>query len=109
MSDGLPDREDAGVAYRYLCKTDEKYARACATLGAKEQGVKVAKAIAMGKHDGAYNERERQALCSPEYKLALGEQEEAAYNKILLDTKRKRAVVCLETWRTIESSRRLGV
>jgi len=105
----LPDEERVSKAVDYLVKTDEPWARACAALEAAEMAQKQEREIAFLEAEGTQAERAARANSSGRVKLAGKAVETAMFERELLKARRATALVCIEIWRTLESSRRRGI
>lgn len=104
----LPDEARVDRAFNYLAESDEPWARACATLEAAEMAQKQEREIAFLEAEGTQAERAARANSAGRVKLAAKAVETATYEKELLKARRATALVCIDIWRTLESSRRRG-
>lgn len=101
----LPDEKAVERYMHSLAQSDEQYAQACASLTAAREGLKVAKALGTPK-SGTVQEKENEALTSPEYTLALEKLKQAEYEKMLLSLRREQWVLGIEVWRSLSANRR---
>lgn len=102
------DAGEVEKALRYLAKTDEEHARAKALVKALEQSLKTTRGLIFLDAQGTVAEREARSYGHDAYQAKLGEYKEAIYDYELLENKRTRAVLTIDLWRTVESSRRAG-
>lgn len=105
----LPDEARVDKAFDYLVSSDEPWARACAALEAAEMAQKMEREVAFLEAEGTQAERAARANSAGRVKLAAKTVESAMYERELLKARRATALVCIDIWRTLESSRRKSV
>tara|TARA_R110002020_G_scaffold42017_1_gene123471 strand:+ start:151 stop:441 length:291 start_codon:yes stop_codon:yes gene_type:complete len=88
-----------------LGESDEAMAQATATHSAAKENLKVQRALATPS-TGTSIERERAALTSAQYKLALDALKEAEFQKTLLSLKRKQWELGIDVWRSLNANMR---
>ena len=104
----LPTEEIVGKALTYLADTDADYAEALSAVNAIEHQLKVLKAQEFLNASGTVAEREAVALTSEGYRQALDDLSEAVTTRDLLATRRKRAELTVDVWRSLNANRRMG-
>ena len=102
---GLPTESNVEEWLKKLGESDQPYAAACATLTVKKESLKIAKARALGA-TGTAAEKERTALTSPEYQIAIEELRDAEYEKKLLELRRTQYILGIEVWRSLNANLR---
>ncbi len=106
----LPGEEQVAAALAYLSKTDEEWARSCASLEAAELGVKTARDIAFLEFDGGTQaERSARANTTATVRQAYKALEDAVFSKRLIEARRARAILTIDVWRSLNSNRRAGM
>ena len=88
-----------------LAESDHAFANACAVYTAAKEGLKIAKASAM-PDKGTVAEREKQALVSAEYELAVKKLSAAEYEKTLLHLQREQWIMGIDVWRSLNANQR---
>ena len=101
----LPTENHVEQWLTQLGETDEAMAQATAEYSAAKENIKVQKAIATPS-SGTSIERERAALTSALYKLALEKLREAEYQKMLLSLKRRQWELGIDVWRSLNANMR---
>ena len=101
----LPTENDVDKALNALAESDQLFAQRTAELTAAKEGLKISKAQAMPRK-GTSQERENEALTSPQYSEALDKLKKAEYHKVLLGLRREGWQLTIDCWRTLEASRR---
>ena len=101
----LPTENDVDKALNALAQSDQEYAQRTAELTAAKEGLKVAKAQAMPRK-GTSQERENEALTSPQYAEALTKLRDAEYRKVLLGLRREGWALQIEVFRTLSANQR---
>ncbi len=104
----LPGEDDVSKALNYLASTDEAEANAKALVKAVDEGRKIIKAQVFLAAKGTAAERTEIAYASPEYQAQIERQQDATADHALLHTKRKRAELMIEVWRSTNANRRKG-
>jgi len=103
----VDDFKEAEKAYHYLAETDEEYARAKADMLAKKYMVKVAYSVAvLESGESSVSAREADAQRSKGHQSAIVGYREAVLHFETINAKRQRALLAIERWRTLESTRR---
>ena len=101
----LPTENDVDKALNTLAQSDQEYAQRTAELTAAKEGLKVDKAQAMPRK-GTSQERENEALTSPQYAEALTKLRDAEHRKVFLGLRREGWQLTIDVWRILEASRR---
>lgn len=99
---------DPEKALDYLASTDEAYARAKAMVKFLEHKRKTIKATLYLDAKGTINERESYAYKHEEMIKFLDEYQDAVYDEQILASKRKRAELTIEVWRSKNANQRKG-
>lgn len=96
-------------ALEYLADSEEEYAnlRASKDLEGKRLEITLASGIIDSKKSSVAAKKV-ESLDSQEYKVVIEEMQTMLEAFYLIDAKRKRAEITIETWRTLEASRRRG-
>jgi hypothetical protein len=101
----LPTEQHVEKWLMQLGESDEAMAQATAAYSAAKENIKVQKAIATPS-TGTSIERERAALTSAQYKLALDALKEAEFQKTLLSLKRRQWELGIDVWRSLNANMR---
>lgn len=101
----LPNEKMVEKWLNDLGESDHAYANACAVYTAAKEGLKIAKAAAM-PNGGTVAEREKQALISAEYEVAVKKLSAAEYEKTLLHLQREQWIMGIDVWRSINANQR---
>ncbi len=99
---------DPEKALDFLSETDEAYAQAKARVKFLEHKRKTIKATEYLEATGTINERESTAYTSEAMKAFLDEYHSAVYDEQILASKRKRAELTIEVWRSKNANQRRG-
>lgn len=105
----LPDEKQVERALRYLEESEEAHARAMARKERMESELKISRDVAFLEADGTVAERQAHAGVSATYRAAVEAMESAYVEAEILKSKRQRAILTLEIWRSLNASRRAGV
>jgi len=101
----LPTEQHVEKWLMQLGETDEAMAQATAEYSAAKENLKVQRALATPS-TGTSIERERAALTSAQYKIALDALKEAEYQKTLLGLKRRQFELGIDVWRSLNANLR---
>ena len=101
----LPTEQHVEKWLMQLGESDEAMAQATATHSAAKENLKVQRALATPS-TGTSIERERAALTSAQYKLALDARKEAEFQKTLLSLKRRQWELGIDVWRSLNANMR---
>ncbi len=101
----LPTEQHVEKWLMQLGESDEAMAQATATHSAAKENLKVQRALATPS-TGTSIERERAALTSAQYKLALDALKEAEFQKTLLSLKRRQWELGIDVWRSLNADMR---
>jgi len=101
----LPTEQHVEKWLMQLGESDEAMAQATATHSAAKENLKVQRALATPS-TGTSIERERAALTSAQYKLALDALKEAEFQKTLLSLKRRQWELGIDVWRSLNANMR---
>ena len=101
----LPTEQHVEKWLMQLGESDEAMAQATATHSAAKENLKVQRALATPS-TGTSIERERAALTSAQYKLALDALKEAEFQKTLLSLKRRQWERGIDVWRSLNANMR---
>ena len=101
----LPTEQHVEKWLMHLGESDEAMAQATATHSAAKENLKVQRALATPS-TGTSIERERAALTSAQYKLALDALKEAEFQKTLLSLKRRQWELGIDVWRSLNANMR---
>ena len=101
----LPTAQHVEKWLMQLGESDEAMAQATATHSAAKENLKVQRALATPS-TGTSIERERAALTSAQYKLALDALKEAEFQKTLLSLKRRQWELGIDVWRSLNANMR---
>ena len=104
----LPTETDASNALEYLAQTDEQLAAELGFVEACKHGVKVARSMAFLEAAGTVAEREAKAETSADVVEKSDELIRAVTDYETTKTKRKRAELVIEVWRSLNANQRRG-
>ena len=104
----LPTDEDAANALEYLSNTDAQYAQQVGALEAAKHLVKVERAGAVLESKGTVAEKEAHAELDPSVLEAHGNYVDALTDLETTRTRRKRAELVIDVWRTHAANQRRG-
>ena len=104
----LPDENEVEKSLKYLATTDEAYAKSTARVKALEYEVKTIKALAFLDAQGTVGERTAISEASSAFRAWINDYENAFADMKIMETKRKRAELVIDVWRSLNASRRQG-
>ena len=104
----LPSEDDVDKSLNYLATTDEAYAKSTARVKALEYEVKTVKALAFLDAQGTVGERTAISEASSAFRAWVQGYENAFADMKIMETKRKRAELNIDVWRSLNASRRQG-
>lgn len=96
------------AALRYLAETDAKHAMAKAEINALEDLTKTVFGFSFESTTGAVEARKAAAYTTNEYIAHIEKKKQAEIAYFEMDNKRKRAMLQIEVWRSLNANRRQG-
>ena len=103
----LPTEQTVEKALLYLAESDEQYAQLYAAKDALKERIKIAKARAfLLSNESTAKAKEMAADCDPEVERYIDDWENTVAEYKLLESKRKRAEITIDVWRSVNASRR---
>jgi mevalonate pyrophosphate decarboxylase len=104
----LPNENDISKALLYMAETDEAYAKIQAHVKAMDHQCKTIKGLAFLEATGSVAERNAKADSSVTYRAWINDYENAYADMKIYESKRKRADLTIEVWRSLNANRRQG-
>ena len=103
------EEERCEKAVEFLRDTAEKYGNAKGYESFCEGNLRRVKSLQLLASEGSLGEREAKAYASAEYKVALGELQNATAEYETLRALREAAAITVDVWRSQNSARKQGI
>ena len=104
----LPTEDDIGKALKYLAETDIPFAKTMAHVKAMEYQLKTIKGLAFLEAKGTVADRTAESESCLTYRTWVNDFENSYAEMKTMESKRKRAELTIDVWRSINANRRQG-
>lgn len=104
----MPGEDDVSKALKYLAETDVPYAKVMAHVKAMEYQLKTIKGLSFLEAKGTVADRTAESESCLTYRTWVNDYENSYADMKIMDSRRKRAELTIDVWRSINANRRQG-